>query len=237
MAAVPTIESERLILRDWRDGDLEEWAAMNADVRVAEFLGGPHSRERSESAAAEIRRKLANNGYDWWVVEVRGGAPFAGVIALQEVPFEAAFTPAYEIGWRLAFEHWGKGYATEGARAALAHAFTELRWPEVVAFTAATNLRSRRVMDRLGMANDPSADFDHPKLERGHPLRPHVLYRITNETLAVGDLYGLDFGSQRESALALRAASFAARVEQTHDERDRRERQRFDSGKARPIRG
>ncbi len=105
-----------LILRDWRDGDLEEWAAMSADVRVAEFLGGPHSRERSESAAAEIRRKLANNGYGWWVVEVRGGAPFAGVIALQEVPFEAAFTPAYEIGWRLAFEHWGKGYATEGAR-------------------------------------------------------------------------------------------------------------------------
>lgn len=182
MADVPTIESARLILRNWRDDDIEPWVRMNADPHVAEFLRGPYTRERSEATAREIRGSLASNGYGWWVVELRAGAPFAGVIMLEKVSFEAAFTPAYEVGWRLAFEHWGEGYATEGARAALAHAFGTLRWPEVVAFTAATNLRSRRVMDRLGMSYDPGADFDHPRLEVGDALRPHVLYRIKNES-------------------------------------------------------
>ncbi|MGA8576317.1 MAG: GNAT family N-acetyltransferase [Candidatus Cybelea sp.] len=178
MAEVPSVESARLILRDWRDTDVEEWVRMNADPRIAEFLRGPYSRERSESSAREIRRELANKGYGWWVVEVRGVVPFAGVIVLQEVPSWAPFAPAYEVGWRFGFEHWGHGYATEGAHAALRHAFDRLGWPEVVAFTAAQNLRSRRVMERLGMTYDPAADFDHPKLELGHPVRRHVLYRI-----------------------------------------------------------
>jgi RimJ/RimL family protein N-acetyltransferase len=181
VADVPTIESARLILRNWRDDDVEPWVRMNSDPRVAEFLRGPYTRERSETTAREIRRTLESKGYGWWVVEVRAGARFAGVIMLDEVPFEAAFTPAYEVGWRFAFEHWGAGYATEGARAALVHAFATLRWREVVAFTAASNLRSRRVMDRLGITYDPGADFDHPRLEAGDPLRAHVLYRIKNE--------------------------------------------------------
>ncbi len=167
-----------MILRDWRDDDVEAWVQMNADPRVAEFLRGPYSREHSESAAAGIRRELHNNGYGWWAVEVRGGPPFAGAIVLQAVPFAAPFAPAYEIGWRFAFGSWGHGYATEGATAALRHAFDRLRWPEVVAFTAQTNLRSRRVMERLQMTYDPADDFDHPKLEPGHPLRRQVLYRI-----------------------------------------------------------
>ena len=178
MADVPTIESARLILRDWRDEDVDAWAAMNADPRVTEFLGGPYTRERSEWSAGEIRRRLTSDGYGWWAVEVRDGAPFAGVIALQRVPFEAAFTPAYEIGWRFACEQWGRGFATEGARAALRHAFDRLGWSEVVAFTTVRNLRSRRVMERLGMTYDPSDDFENPKVEAGNPLRPHVLYRI-----------------------------------------------------------
>ena len=178
MAEVPTLESPRVILRNWRDDDVEAFARMNADSRVTEFLRGAYPRERSEAVAAAIRSELDRNGYGWWVLEVRNGEPFAGVIALQEVPFAAPFTPAYEIGWRLPFESWGRGYATEGASAALDHAFGALHWPEVVAFTVRGNSRSRRVMERLGMSYDPADDFDHPKLEPGDPLRPHVLYRV-----------------------------------------------------------
>jgi 3-dehydroquinate dehydratase / shikimate dehydrogenase len=178
MAGVPTIETDRLVLRDWRDEDVEAWAAMNADPRVTEFLGKTYARAYSESSAQQIRRMLDRDGYGWWAVEVRGGAPFAGVIALQKVPFEAPFTPANEIGWRFAHDQWGRGYATEGAAAALAHAFRVLGWSEVVAFTALSNRRSQRVMRRLGMTHDPSDDFDHPRLEPDSPLRRHVLYRI-----------------------------------------------------------
>lgn len=125
-----------------------------------------------------MRASLVLHGYGWWVVEVRGVTPFAGLICLQEVPFEAAFTPAHEVGWRFAYEHWGQGYATEGARAAVDFAFRSLDWKEIVAFAAASNARSRRVMERLGMTYDPRDDFDHPRLVAGDPLRPHVLYRV-----------------------------------------------------------
>ncbi len=175
---VPAIESARLTLRGWRDDDVEAYVQMNADARVAQFLRGPYTRERSEATAAQIRRELEQNGYGWWVVEIRGGTAFAGLIALEQVPFVAPFAPAYEIGWRLPFVSWGHGYATEGANAALRYAFDTLRWREVVAFTAQGNLRSRRVMERLKMTRDPADDFDHPKLDPGDPLRRHVLYRI-----------------------------------------------------------
>jgi 3-dehydroquinate dehydratase/shikimate dehydrogenase len=175
---VPTIETPRLRLRAWNDGDLEAWVTMNADPRVTEFFPRPYPRELSIANLAAMRRALEENGYGWWAVEVRGGASFAGVIALQEVPFAAPFTPANEIGWRLAFEYWGRGYATEGAKAALGFAFDELGWEEVVAFTAATNVRSRRVMERLGMTHDPADDFDHPRIVKDNPLSRHVLYRI-----------------------------------------------------------
>ena len=178
MAEVPTIETPRLILRDWRDCDLESWVAMNADPRVTEFFPLTYTRTLSEASAAAMRRALAENGYGWWAVEIRGGAPFAGVIALQKVPFQARFTPANEIGWRFSFESWGHGYATEGAAAALDFAFNQLKWREVVALTTVSNERSRRVMERLGMTHDHADDFDHPKIEPGHPLRRHVLYRI-----------------------------------------------------------
>lgn len=178
MARPPTIETPRLVLREWRDSDVEAWVRMNADPRVTEFLGRTYSRERSEATARDIRAALDRYGYGWWAVEIRGGASFAGVIALQPVPFEAAFTPANEIGWRFSAEHWGCGYATEGARAALEFGFDELGWNEIVAFTAASNVRSQRVMERLGMTRDPVDDFDHPRIEAAHPLRRHVLYRI-----------------------------------------------------------
>lgn len=178
MPRVPTIETPRLILRDWRDDDVEAWVAINADPRVTEFFPKTYTRDVSEASAAAIRAQLKRDGFGWWALELRGGPSFVGSIALQAVPFQAPFTPANEIGWRLGFEYWGHGYATEGARAALDFAFEELHWPEVVAFTAASNLRSQRVMERLGMTHDPRDDFDHPKIEGGHPLRRHLLYRI-----------------------------------------------------------
>ncbi len=180
MARVPTIATSRLLLRDWRDSDVEAWVQMNADPRVTEFFARDYTRELCEASAAVMREQLERNGFGWWVVELRGGAAFAGVIVLQAVPFEARFAPAKEIGWRFGVEHWGRGYATEGARAALGYAFGELAWPEVVAFTAASNRRSQRVMERLGMTHDPADDFDHPNVAPSHPLRRHVLYRIRN---------------------------------------------------------
>ncbi len=179
MADVPIIETQRLLLRDWRDSDLEPWVAMNADPRVTEFFDRTYTRELSESQAAMMRERLARDGHGWWVVEIRGGPAFAGVIVLQEVPFVAPFTPANEIGWRFGVESWGRGYATEGAEAALDFAFWALGWREIVAFTAQQNLRSRRVMERLGMTRDSADDFDHPRLEPGHRLRRNVLYRIS----------------------------------------------------------
>jgi RimJ/RimL family protein N-acetyltransferase len=172
------LQTERTILRPWADSDIEPWVALNADARVMEFFPSTYTRERAERSAALLRERLERVGYGWWVLEIKDGASFAGVIALQDVPFEAPFTPALEIGWRLRHDHWGHGYATEGARAALAFAFSELQRDEVVALTAAVNDRSRRVMKRLGMTRNPEDDFEHPAVEPGHPVRPHVLYRI-----------------------------------------------------------
>ncbi|GAC1299297.1 MAG: GNAT family N-acetyltransferase [Vulcanimicrobiaceae bacterium] len=172
------LDTPRLRLRHWRASDLDAWAAMCADPRVMTWLGGTFGRERAAEDAAMLGARLERNGFGWWVVEVKGGAPFAGLVALQDVPFVAPFTPALEVGWRLAAGAWGNGYATEGARAALAHAFGALDRSEVVALTAKTNEPSQRVMRRLGMTYDPADDFDNPRVAVDSPLRPHVLYRL-----------------------------------------------------------
>ncbi|HEY0797562.1 MAG TPA: GNAT family N-acetyltransferase [Candidatus Baltobacteraceae bacterium] len=170
-------ETERLIVRPWRDEDLEPWIAMHIDKRVMEFFPPGHDRVRAQADVAAFRSRLERDGYGWWAVEVKGFAPFAGSVALQDVPFTAHFTPALEVGWRFAYDHWGRGYATEAARAVLTFAFNELAADEVVAMTAAINLRSQRVMQRLGMTRDPNDDFEHPRTDLGSPLRAHVLYR------------------------------------------------------------
>jgi len=178
MPTAPTIFTPRLVLRTWRDSDIEPWVAMGADERVMEFFPGTYDRPRAVSMAALVRAALDANGYGWWVLEPKDGPSFGGVIALQDVPFEAPFTPAIEIGWRLPYAIWGKGYATEGARAALDFAFERLAVDEVVAMTSVLNLRSQRVMERLGMTRDPGEDFDHPRIAAGDRLQKHVLYRV-----------------------------------------------------------
>jgi RimJ/RimL family protein N-acetyltransferase len=175
------IRTRRLLLRDWRDEDLEPFAVLNAHREVMRFFPAPLSRAESDALAGRIRREIAERGYGMWAVESPGEAPFLGFVGLAAPGFTAAFTPCIEIGWRLAWRFWGKGYASEAARGALEHGFGELGQREIVTFTTEGNAASRRVMEKLGMLRDPAEDFEHPSLAPGHPLRPHVLYRMTRE--------------------------------------------------------
>ena len=143
-----------------------------------EHLPGTLTRAESDALAARIRADLAERGFGLWALEAAGVAPFIGFTGLAEPRFSAHFTPCVEIGWRLAREHWGRGYAPEAARAALVYGFEQLGQGEIVSFAAAGNANSRRVMEKLGMTHDPADDFEHPNLAPGHPLRRHVLYRI-----------------------------------------------------------
>jgi RimJ/RimL family protein N-acetyltransferase len=177
MEAIPRIRTARLHLRAWRDEDLAAFAAMNADPAVMEFFPRPLERAESDAAAARIRDHIARHGFGLWAVEGAGVADFIGFVGLTVPRFEAHFTPCVEIGWRLTREHWGRGYASEAARAALEFGFRELALDEIVSFTVPANLRSRAVMERIGMTRSPGDDFDHPALPEGHQLRRHVLYR------------------------------------------------------------
>lgn len=143
-----------------------------------EHFPAPLSRAESDAFAAQVRREMDERGFGLWAVEVPGVAPFVGFTGLAVPRFSAHFTPCVEVGWRIAREHWGRGYAPEAARAALAHGFAALGLEEIVSFTATGNTKSRRVMEKLGMTHDPADDFEHPSLPPGHPLRRHVLYRI-----------------------------------------------------------
>lgn len=177
-AETPTLRTSRLILRSWRDDDLPLFAKLNADPRVMEHFPGVLTRAESDQLAARIIRHFAEHGFGLWAVEVPEVASFGGFVGLAVPQFEAHFTPCVEIGWRLARHHWGRGYATEAAGAAMAFAFVELGLDEVVSFTSRGNRASRRVMEKLGMSHSPEDDFDHPCLAPGHPLQLHVLYRL-----------------------------------------------------------
>ncbi len=174
----PVLTTARLLLRPWRDSDLVPFAALNADPRVMEHFPGLLSRAESDAMALRGAESMAEKGFGWWAVEVRGGDPFIGFVGLSVPGFEAPFMPAVEVGWRLAAAHWGQGYASEAARAALRFGFETLQLEEIVSFTVPANKPSRRVMERIGMTRDPDGDFGHPRLPLGHPLRRHLLYRI-----------------------------------------------------------
>jgi RimJ/RimL family protein N-acetyltransferase len=175
------LRTARLVLRAWRAEDRQPFARMNADRRTMEHYPAVLSRAESDAVADRIEQHLRERGFGLWALEVPGVADFAGYVGLSVPRFEAAFTPCVEIGWRVAPELWGRGYATEGARAVLAHGFGPLGLAEIVSFTTTANQRSRRVMEKIGMTHDPAEDFQHPLLPEGHPLRPHVLYRIRPE--------------------------------------------------------
>jgi ribosomal-protein-alanine N-acetyltransferase len=167
-----------LLLRRWRDSDREPFAALNADPRVMEHFASTLTRAESDAMVDRIEAAFENDGFGLWAVELVATGDFAGFVGLSIPTFEAHFTPAVEVGWRLAREHWGHGYATEAARAALAYGFDVAALEEIVSFTVPQNLRSRRVMERIGMTYDPADDFDHPRFPEGHRVRRHVLYRV-----------------------------------------------------------
>lgn len=172
------IETDRLWLRRWCDADREPLARMNRDPAVMEFFPSLLSRAESDALVDRIEAHFDQHGFGLWATEVRTTGELIGFVGLAVPRFTAWFTPCVEIGWRLASEHWGKGLATEGARAVVGHAFDVLNLDEIVSLTVPANLRSRRVMEKLGMTRDPGEDFDHPLLAEGHPLRRHVLYRL-----------------------------------------------------------
>lgn len=169
--------TDRLILRHWRQSDRPPFARLNADARVMEFLPRILSKLESDSLAERIEAHFQQHGFGLYAAERRSDGNFIGFIGLNVPLFHAAFTPCVEIGWRLAFEYWGQGYATEGAREVMRFGFEVLELLEVVSFTVPANIRSVRVMEKLGMTHDPDDDFDHPRVPVGHPLRRHMLYR------------------------------------------------------------
>lgn len=174
-AAAPMLSTRRLLLRAWREADLEPFAALNADPEVMRYFPFVHSREESDRVAQSIQNRFRSYGFGFWAIETVD-TPFIGFVGLSYPNFEAPFSQTIEIGWRLAQKHWGKGYASEAARAALAFAFDRANAPEVVSFTPAINQRSIGVMERIGMSHD--GYFEHPAIPEG-PLKKFALYRLT----------------------------------------------------------
>jgi RimJ/RimL family protein N-acetyltransferase len=171
----------RIWLRSWRPEGREPFARMNADARVMEFFRSPLDRSESDALAVRIETHFEVHGFGLWAIEIPEIAPFVGFCGLTRAQFNAPFTPCVDVGWRLDAAHWGRSYASEAAKLAIAQGFTELALPDVVSFTSVGNLRARSVMERLRMRHDPADDFDHPGLPHGHILARQMLYRLGNE--------------------------------------------------------
>ncbi|MGG5290245.1 GNAT family N-acetyltransferase [Pseudomonas shirazensis] len=178
MTLIPKLESARLILRQWHDEDLAEFAAMSADPQVMRYFPAPLSRVEAAALIGRVRGHFNEYGYGLWALERKDTGAFIGMTGLLNVNFDAPFAPAVEIGWRLARRHWGLGFASEAAWTCLRCAFAQLRLEQVVSFTSENNLASQKVMQAIGMQQDLDGSFDHPKLAADDPLRRHVLYRI-----------------------------------------------------------
>ncbi|MCR4316972.1 MAG: GNAT family N-acetyltransferase [Planctomycetes bacterium] len=180
MRNIAILETERLILRQWRDSDYDEWARLCGDQDVMRYFPKTLTREESDAAATRFRGLIAERGWGIFAAEVKGGAEFIGFIGLHMTNPALPFPTQVEVGWRLLKEHWGNGYATEGARESLRFAFEELALDEVLSFTAIVNERSWKVMERIGMTK-AGLVFEHPLLPAGSELARHILYKITRE--------------------------------------------------------
>lgn len=172
------LSTDRLLLRRWEDQDRAPFAALNADPIVMEFFTATLSRTDSDAFVDRIEDQFAKHGFGLWAVELRETGDFIGYVGLWPATLEAPFAPAVEVGWRLARQFWGFGYAPEAARAAIADGFDRLGINEIVSFTATINAKSRRVMEKIGMTSEVGDNFEHPAVPPGNPLRPHVLYRL-----------------------------------------------------------
>lgn len=174
------IETDRLILRNWQEEDKKPYWLMNQDPAVLEFLLGPLSMQQVEEFITNMKRQMQERNYTLFAACIKDTKKFIGFIGLNYTDFKADFTPATEIGWRLDSKYWGKGFATEGAKAVLKYGFEQIGLKEIVSFTALENIRSRRVMEKIGLIQDKKGIFAHPKLSKDHKLSEHVLYRLSN---------------------------------------------------------
>ncbi len=172
------VETDRLILRTWKDEDVAPYYEINQDLRVIEFLLGPMTMEEVKNFIESCNKNFHKKKFCLFAVDIKTTGAIIGFIGLSEPTFNAHFTPCVEIGWRLGSQYWSNGYATEGAKAVLQYGFNKCNLNEIVSFTAQENTRSIRVMERIGMKKDFNGDFDHPKLKSDHPLSKHVLYRV-----------------------------------------------------------
>jgi RimJ/RimL family protein N-acetyltransferase len=184
------LATARLLMRRWHPADGDPFAALNADALVMEHFPAPLDRRASDGLIRRIDAHFEEHGYGFWALELRASGELIGFTGLQVVSFQAHFTPAVEVGWRLARAHWQRGYATEAARAALSFGFGRAGLEQIVSFTSVANERSRAVMRRIGMSRDEREDFDHPQLAASSPLRRHVLYRISAADWREGDPAG-----------------------------------------------
>jgi RimJ/RimL family protein N-acetyltransferase len=182
MTKLIEFETDRLYLRQWVEADKEPFARLNADSRVMEYFPSLLDRAASDAMVDRLQALIFDRGWGLWAVESKQDKQFIGYVGLHIPKADLPFSPCVEIAWRIAFDYWGKGYASEAARGALKVGFEQLCLPEIVSFTAITNRRSRQVMERLGMIQEPKT-FEHPSLEDGHPLREHFLYRLAREQI------------------------------------------------------
>jgi RimJ/RimL family protein N-acetyltransferase len=174
----PVIETERLLLRTWIKSDVEPLTAINQDPKVMEYFPSTIDRDSTKQFIERMNQHFDKYHYTFFAVVRKDTNEFIGFVGIANVNFNAHFTPAVEIGWRLSSQHWGNGFAPEAAKAVLAYAFDVLKLPDIVSFTAKSNAKSRRVMEKIGLHHDPAGDFDHPKLSSDSPLCRHVLYRM-----------------------------------------------------------
>ena len=173
------IETDRLILRLFEEKDIEPLSFINQDPKVCEFFPVPLNRAETETMIRKFIDHYNKNKFSIYAVELKSTKEMIGFCGLFIPSFEAHFTPCVETGWRLGSQYWNHGYATEAAKTVLQYAFETLHLNEIVSFTAVNNIRSRRVMEKIGLHHNTDDDFDHPKIEKSHPLCGHVLYRIT----------------------------------------------------------
>ena len=176
------IETDRSILRPWTERDREPFAEMSADPAVMEHLLPINTRKAADAWIDCRKAHLAEHGFSFWALEAKASGIFLGAVGLLRISYEAHFSPAIEVGWRIARPFWGQGYAPEAAAASVRFGFEALGLSEVVANTVPQNTSSRRVMEKLGMSHNAADDFDHPGIPEGHPLRHQVLYRLTRDS-------------------------------------------------------
>jgi ribosomal-protein-alanine N-acetyltransferase len=184
---IAELETERLLLRQWREQDLPVFAELNSDLEVMEYFPKPLNREESDAIAQKCESLISERGWGFWATEIKDSGEFIGFVGLHKPKATLPFSPCVEIGWRLLKKYWGNGYASEAAREALKYSFEILCLNEVVSFTTVSNFRSQAVMERLGLHNTHQ-NFEHPDLPKGHALSKHVLYKITKSEWQENDL-------------------------------------------------